>query len=759
MGGLNGLTAAAAIVMAQLGAQTLHAATYYVSIAAGDDARSCATAANLSTPMRTLNRAVKCLAPGDTLMIRGGTYAESLMDNIPSGTSWASPVTLKAFTGEAVTLRPNLPTGSGDCGKDKNLVCTWVIHFANNSVSTQQYIVIDGLILDAINATVNAVKITYNGSNSSKGAHHIRILNSEIKNSYGSAILMGAGFGSTIVAGGYNEFINNLVHHNGRHGTCNTGVPCPPEAMADQPPGYGRAHAFYVSSNNNLFERNTVYNNGEYGFHLYNGYGPGVNNNIVRNNRIYNNGLNATRYGRPKGNGIILSKGVGNIAYNNIIYGHRGGTGIQLDYSGSNSRVFNNTIFNNSGYGVYIGAGAPGAKVQNNIAYQNGAGDIVDVGPSTTKGNNLAAADPKFVNSAAFDFHLQSISPAINGGLNLYADGVRTDFAGSARPQTGPFEIGAYEYNGSAPPPPTFDFSLSNGGNKSVTRGGSVTNTLTASLVSGTAQAVSFSISGLPSGVTGGFSPASCTPYCSSTLTLSASASAATGSATVTVTGAGGGLSRTTNFTLTVNAPPPPSGAVTVDSTYPGYSIAPIDDGVVIATGGTTATWASASSTATPHWVEIVFPAPKELNTAAIHWAFNTSQGKFMTSQRVDVQAFIGGAFQTVASLLRPGADVAMSSATFPALTAARIKFLQPANMGNPTYSGVLWLTEVDYGKSAATGSGTDLNGDGITNVADVQIAVNQAVGAAACGSGDVNKDGACNVADVQLVINKALGL
>ena len=53
----------------------------------------------------------------------------------------------------------------------------------------------------------------------------------------------------------------------------------------------------------------------------------------------------------------------------------------------------------------------------------------------------------------------------------------------------------------------------------------------------------------------------------------------------------------------------------------------------------------------------------------------------------------------------------------------------------------------------------TDLNGDGITNVADVQLAVNQASGVSACSTGDINKDGACNVADVQLVINKALGL
>ncbi|MEK7389375.1 MAG: LamG-like jellyroll fold domain-containing protein, partial [Elusimicrobiota bacterium] len=76
-------------------------------------------------------------------------------------------------------------------------------------------------------------------------------------------------------------------------------------------------------------------------------------------------------------------------------------------------------------------------------------------------------------------------------------------------------------------------------------------------------------------------------------------------------------------------------------------------------------------------------------------------------------------------------------------------------------YNRALSAAEVLAVFNAAPPSGTltDLNGDGITNVADVQIAVNQAVGASACGSGDVNKDGACNVSDIQLVINKALGL
>ena len=56
-----------------------------------------------------------------------------------------------------------------------------------------------------------------------------------------------------------------------------------------------------------------------------------------------------------------------------------------------------------------------------------------------------------------------------------------------------------------------------------------------------------------------------------------------------------------------------------------------------------------------------------------------------------------------------------------------------------------------------ASGSSCDINGDGATNVTDVQLEVNQAIGVATCAV-DLNKDGACNVIDVQRVVNAALG-
>ena len=101
----------------------------------------------------------------------------------------------------------------------------------------------------------------------------------------------------------------------------------------------------------------------------------------------------------------------------------------------------------------------------------------------------------------------------------------------------------------------SFDFSLSNSGDKSATAGSSVTNMISAALVSGSTQPATYSVAGLPSGSTASFSSASCNPTCSSTLAINTSGSTPAGTSAITVAATGGGLTRTTSFNLTVNLP------------------------------------------------------------------------------------------------------------------------------------------------------------------------------------------------------------
>src|SRR5262245_56722869 len=85
--------------------RTLPSTAYYLSTSGSD-----ASAGSAAAPWATLRHAIPLLHPGDTLYLRGGTYAQSINATsftVPSGTSWSSPVTISAYPGEAVTLRPS----------------------------------------------------------------------------------------------------------------------------------------------------------------------------------------------------------------------------------------------------------------------------------------------------------------------------------------------------------------------------------------------------------------------------------------------------------------------------------------------------------------------------------------------------------------------------------------------------------------------------------------------------------------------------
>jgi glucuronoarabinoxylan endo-1,4-beta-xylanase len=86
----------------------------------------------------------------------------------------------------------------------------------------------------------------------------------------------------------------------------------------------------------------------------------------------------------------------------------------------------------------------------------------------------------------------------------------------------------------------------------SVTQGSSATDTISVTPAGGFTGSVTFAASGLPSGVTAAFSPASSTS--SSVLTLTASTTATTGGpVTVTITGTSGSTTASTAIALTVN--------------------------------------------------------------------------------------------------------------------------------------------------------------------------------------------------------------
>jgi hypothetical protein len=98
------------------------------------------------------------------------------------------------------------------------------------------------------------------------------------------------------------------------------------------------------------------------------------------------------------------------------------------------------------------------------------------------------------------------------------------------------------------------DFTISdNPASGSVNPGGPATSTISIN-ETGTAQTVNLSASGLPSGATAGFNPASLTATGTSAMTISTSSTTPAGSYPITVTGTGTSATHSTTYTLTVNS-------------------------------------------------------------------------------------------------------------------------------------------------------------------------------------------------------------
>jgi uncharacterized membrane protein len=129
------------------------------------------------------------------------------------------------------------------------------------------------------------------------------------------------------------------------------------------------------------------------------------------------------------------------------------------------------------------------------------------------------------------------------------------------------------------------DFSLSaTPAALSIAQGTAGSTTIAVAPVNGFTGSVALSASGVPTGVTVSFSPASTTG--SSTLTFTASSTATAGTVNVTVTGSSGSLSHTTTIALTVTGTTTGNGGVTVTTVINSNGAFFDDEGVKISNTG-----------------------------------------------------------------------------------------------------------------------------------------------------------------------------
>ncbi len=121
---------------------------------------------------------------------------------------------------------------------------------------------------------------------------------------------------------------------------------------------------------------------------------------------------------------------------------------------------------------------------------------------------------------------------------------------------------------GSSSPTPSFSLSASPS-SVSVVQGSNGTSSITSAIASGFDASVTLSASGVPTGVTVGFSP---NPIAapgsgSTTATFTVASNAATGTYPITITGSGGGLTETTSVSLKVTAAATPVFTISASPT------------------------------------------------------------------------------------------------------------------------------------------------------------------------------------------------
>jgi parallel beta-helix repeat protein len=374
-----------------------------------------------ASPFQTIQKGVSALSPGDTLFVKAGTYEESILSwttIIPNGEDWNKPITVKTHKEDSVIIHPRA-----------GQAFFWI------KEPQAKYLIIDGFTVDGRNQAWHGFK--FHG-----GATHIRIQNTEIKNTTASGILVaGPGAFNGAPPDTYHEFINVHAHHNGTH-------------VGD--------HGFYIETGRNLVEGGSFHHNTGNGGKFFHGNLSNVSNhNIARNNSFYQN---STSGGWSCG--LLLSSGDGTMAYNNTAYGNFAGFCILMRVS--NARLFNNiayenmhygiyvgktttdrsyvennTVYNNNGYGIFVGEGAKNTTVINNISYLNKFDNIGLKDQTGTIISHNLTSNPMFENAPANDFKLKPESPAIDQGATINL--ITKDFAGNPRPQGADFDIGAYE--------------------------------------------------------------------------------------------------------------------------------------------------------------------------------------------------------------------------------------------------------------------------------------------------------------------------
>lgn len=416
-----------------MSAQRASAGTYYVDNSGSPVCHDATTAGTQSNPFCTPDYGVTRIASGDTLYVRSGIY------NIsggfwgitgPSGTP-SAPTHISVYPGDTVTL-----VGEG--------VGSGRVKFSNVS-----YMTFDGFQITNFNQGIMGETVA-----------HLTITNCQVYTIGQEAIHIRYNSSFVTISG-------CTVHDTGKYAFDGEGFYI----------GSSTSESTVDNTNNVTLKNNTIYNTADEGIELkpgthdcsvdsnnisaanlndltpgYGGAAIEVNEavaapqhwdsnpqHIIRNNLVHNTGPGSGA-NQIYNSGIRL--GTGSLAYNNVIYGiQANGVGIIVDNNAGDSytrMIYHNTIDVTSSQAISVSGAI--TDTRNNI------------GPIST--NNLATSKSYYKNASSGDYHLIAGAAPIDAGIDLTSV-VSTDIEGNARTAHMPPDLGAYEFVGNPPNPPT----------------------------------------------------------------------------------------------------------------------------------------------------------------------------------------------------------------------------------------------------------------------------------------------------------------
>jgi len=378
--------------------------------------------------------AVESLAPGDTLIVHQGVYADNGRISITVKGTVNSPVVIKGAESET----PPLITRSASAAIQNTI-----------NIEGAAYLTIKGLEIagnggDGINLNGTPSYITLEdlhihdvdvGVNFRSSMDHITVRRNHIHRTgidggTGEGMYVGCNNATCVVR-------DSLIENNWIHDTL---------------PGttQGDGIEVKVGSHSNTIRDNIIYNMTYPGIFIYGG-GAGINtvegnviwnclegiyavaDAIVRNNIVFNSGTGLSLYGHAQ---VSQMKNV--TAVNNTLYNNTDGVYVRWG-STTNMILANNAIYSPGKTAINSSSGIQGT-VRSNYVEGRMSGEQIDNLKFFSGGSYSAA----FVNASGMNFWPKPSSPLVSVANASFIPGL--DFNGTTR--TSPYDVGAYEANG-----------------------------------------------------------------------------------------------------------------------------------------------------------------------------------------------------------------------------------------------------------------------------------------------------------------------